>query len=300
MPPAWRRLAPGQVARVCTFDVVTGERRVVHETSEAVVEAPNWSPDGRHLYVNREGLIYRLAAEASGDGAGEVVATGHVREANNDHVLSPDGRYIYLSNGDGHLYEVPLGGGEPRRVSNNHPEPFRYFLHGISPDGRQLAYTGARQRGDDPFALLEIFTLAVAGGPDVQLTSSGRPSDGPEYSPDGEWIYFNSEMGSERAGHAQLYRVRTDGTGLQQLSSDERVNWFPHLSPDGSRMVYLSYPPGTTGHPADKTVLLRSMPPEGGPYRDLVELQGGQGTFNVNSWAPDNQRFAYVEYPLPG
>ena len=32
--------------------------------------------------------------------------------------------------------------------------------------------------------------------------------------------------------------------------------------------------------------------------RTLLKLFGGQGTINVNSWAPDSQRFAFVSYAL--
>jgi hypothetical protein len=40
------------------------------------------------------------------------------------------------------------------------------------------------------------------------------------------------------------------------------------------------------------------MAPDGSDERDLVAFFGGQGTINVNSWAPDSRRFAYVAYPL--
>ena len=60
----------------------------------------------------------------------------------------------------------------------------------------------------------------------------------------------------------------------------------------------MSYPPGTTGHPADKDVLLRLMSPTGDQQRTLTTFFGGQGTINVNSWAPDSRRLAFVSYPV--
>jgi hypothetical protein len=62
-------------------------------------------------------------------------------------------------------------------------------------------------------------------------------------------------------------------------------------------MLYISYAPGTLGHPADMDVLLRIAPAEGGEAKTVVAAFGGQGTLNVNSWSPDSERFAYVEYP---
>jgi Tol biopolymer transport system component len=72
----------------------------------------------------------------------------------------------------------------------------------------------------------------------------------------------------------------------------------PRLSPDGSQVAYVSFPPGTLGHPADRDVIIRLVAPDGGMSRDLVTVFGGQGTMNVPSWAPDSRRLAFVEYPM--
>ena len=292
-----RPLRPGQRARLVVGDVDGGPARLVHESTASALEAPNWSPDGRWLVYNHDGLLYRIAAD--GSGPPEPIDTGGITDANNDHVLSPDGATIYLSAGDGHIHAVPFTGGAARRVTNEHvPGPFRHFLHGVSPDGSTLAYVGVEPFGGDEWGYRNIFTIPAAGGADVRLTDSPAPADGPEYSPDGEWIYFNSEHGASTPGHAQIFRMRPDGSGLEQLTFDERVNWFPHVSPDGRRVLYVSFPPGTLGHPADVDVVLRVMGRAGEEPRDVVSLFGGQGTLNVNSWAPDSRRFAYVEYPV--
>ena len=143
-----RALAPGRKARLLVASIDGGdggEPRLVHETTRSALEAPNWSPDGRWLVYNHDGLLLRIPADAShGDGSvPEVIDTGGITDANNDHVLSPDGRTLYLSAGDGHIHAVPFEGGPARRVTNERtPGPFRHFLHGISPDGRTLAYVG--------------------------------------------------------------------------------------------------------------------------------------------------------------
>ena len=90
-----------------------------------------------------------------------------------------------------------------------------------------------------------------------------------------------------------------NGDSLEQLTFDDRVNWFPHVSPNGTHLVYLSYPPGTIGHPADKEVFIRLMSADGlGRCENIDGFNGGQGTINVASWAPDSQSFAYVRYPM--
>ncbi len=290
--PRGRRLAPGQRSKLTIFDTGTGERQVIFETG-SVVEAPNWTPDGVHIVFNAGGQLWRIDA---GGGMPWLVDTGPLADLNNDHLISPDGGMFYVSSDDGHLYALPAAGGDPRRISNVHDTPFHYYLHGISPDGMELAYVAVEGVGGH--RRVNLFTIASAGGPDRRLSDIDKPSDGPEYSPDGQWIYFNSERASDTPGHAQVFRMRRDGSGVEQLTFDERVNWFPHLSPDGRHMVYLSYPTGTLGHPPDKHVILRLMTPEGNEFRDLASFNGGQGTINVNSWAPDSRRFAYVSYPL--
>jgi Tol biopolymer transport system component len=290
-----RSLLPGQISQLVTIASDGGDRRVLLEADE-VIEAPNWTPDGTSLIINAGGELWRLAAD--GTGAPGRIETGKYRDLNNDHVLSPDGQTIYFSENDGHLYAVPIGGGEPRRVSNEHPTPHHYYLHGISPDGKTLAYVAVE--GPAGNKRINIFTIPAAGGPDTRLSDVNYPNDGPEYSPDGTWIYFSGERAATIPGHAQCFRMHTDGTSIQQLTFDERVNWFPHVSPDGLSVVYLSYPPRTTGHPPNKDVILRFMRPDGSGQRDIAQFLGGQGTINVNSWSPDSRHFAYVAYPMTG
>ncbi|KKB85025.1 biopolymer transporter Tol [Devosia limi DSM 17137] len=291
-PRRGRLLAAGQRAELTIIDLAGNARLVL--TAHDVIEAPNWSPDGGFLVFNAGGLIYRIAADGSGEP--QRIDTGSLADLNNDHVLSPDGNAIYVSSDDGHLYAVPFAGGTPRRISNTHAIPHHYYLHGISPDGATLSYVAIEGSGHE--RRVNVFTIPTNGGPDTRLTDVSVPNDGPEYSPDGRWIYFNSELAASRPGHAQIFRMAADdGTNLEQLTFDSLVNWFPHLSPDGRQVVFLSYPQGTMGHPADKDVLLRLMNPDGSNQRTLVSFFGGQGSINVNSWAPDSQQLAYVSYP---
>lgn len=291
MPP--RTLSPGRRAELYVVDVQTGQSTLVIGSSTLLFEAPNWSTDGQSLVVNGKGLLFRVPVSG---GEFSPVPLGNIPEINNDHVLSPDGTTVYVSADDGHLYGVVLETGTPRRVSNDRGPSFRHFLHGVSPDGQLLAYIGLREHADGSMTT-NVYTIPVSGGEDVQLTHDEFPDDGSEFSPDGAWIYFNSERGSSTPGHAQLFRMATDGSNLEQLTSDDRVNWFPHVSPDGERVAFVSFPPGTVGHPADKDVIVRLLEKDGS-VRDLVRVFGGQGTLNVSSWAPDGRRFAYVAYPM--
>ena len=288
-----RRLLPRQTSELVVVGL-TGAPRLIHETQD-LIEAPNWTPDGNWLIYNGDGRLWRISPDGS-DGP-QRINTAPVENLNNDHVIAPDGKSLYLSANDGHLYKVAITGGVPAKVSHDQKpaRKYRYYLHGISPDGATLAYVAMEQGGGR--TVTRIATIPAAGGAESYLTDGNSPVDGPEFSPDGDWLYFNSEAGSALPGHAQLFRMRPDGTGCEQLTHDDRVNWFPHLSPDAAKLAYLSFPPGTIGHPADRQVILRLATPDGSRVRDLDAFNGGQGTINVGSWAPGSDRLAYVRYP---
>ncbi|MFI5693262.1 TolB family protein [Kribbella sp. NPDC051586] len=280
-----RTLRPGQRSELYVVDVTSGEHRQVFSSAEILFEAPNWTPDGV-LVVNGNGRLFRVS-----DGL-EEIELGGVPDINNDHVVSPDGRTLYVSADDGHLYAVPIEGGTGRRVTNDRGPGFHHYLHGVSPDGETLAYIGLENR--DGRRITNVWTIPSAGGADVQVTDDEFADDGSEYSPNGKWIYFNSE----RAGQAQLFRIAVGSGEVEQLTNDERVNWFPHPAPDGSAIAYVSFPPGTEGHPADiDDVRLRLLTSDGA-IRELTTLFGGQGTMNVPSWSPNSTQFAYVSYPI--
>ena len=94
----------------------------------------------------------------------------------------------------------------------------------------------------------------------------------------------------------QLWRMRPDGSGQEQLTFDEYNDWFPHISPDGKWIAFISFPGNVepNDHPFYKRVMLRLMPAAGGAPRVIAYLYGGQGSFNVPSWSPDSKSIAFV------
>ena len=155
-----------------------------------------------------------------------------------------------------------------------------------------MAYCAARKGNFD------VYVIPAEGGEEQRLTTAEGLDDGPEYAPDGKHIWFNSV----RSGLMQVWRMKAAGSEQTQMTFDETRNaWFPHVSPDGQQVVFITYYKGDLEpgqHLANKNVELRIMPATGGESRLLVKLFGGQGTINVNSWAPDSRRFAFVSYRL--
>lgn len=265
------------------YTLTTGKAHLVLQV-EGVIEAPNWEPSGRTLLVNGGGKLYRVPLE---EPRLIPVDTGFAARLNNDHGISPDGATIVISNHrerGSEIFLAPATGGAPRLVSPDAPS----WWHGWSPDGKRLAYVAARGGS----RVIDVYTIAVEGGAETRLTRGEGHCDGPDYSADGTRIYYNCD----RDGHAQIWVMQADGTGQRKLFADDQVNWFPHPSPDGRHLLYLAYPPGTTGHPANLPVALCLATPEGEDRRRILEFTGGQGSINVPCWAPDSSAFAYVRY----
>ena len=161
------------------------------------------------------------------------------------------------------------------------------YLHGISPDNKTLIYTANRNGKYD------LFSIDVDTRKEIQLTDTEGLDDGSEYSPDGKYIYFNSN----RTGNMQLWRMNSDGSNPEQLTFDtDYKDWFPHVSPDGKWIAFISFPPSIDfgDHPFYKHCTLRIMPTNGGDPKIIAYIYGGQGSINVPSWSKDSKHIAFV------
>ena len=275
------------------LDTKTGKVRVL-KRFDKIVEAPNWNKKTNSLIFNSDGKIWSYGIDS-----GEVtkIDTGECDNCNNDHVLSPDEQYIAVSHGkrdegfSSRIYVIPIGGGEPKLITPNTPS----FLHGWSPDGQELAYCAFRNHDNGMQA--DIYVVAADGETEEKRITDGGFNDGPEYSPDGKHIWFNST----RSGLMQVWRMNRDGSERIQMTDNERNNWFPHVSPDGKKVIYLSYKVDELEpeeHLPNMGVELWIMDYNGDHKRKLLSFFGGQGSINVNSWASDSRHVAFVSYEL--
>jgi Tol biopolymer transport system component len=294
-------------SKISIFDTRDKSTRLLYEADQ-VFEAPNWSVDGKYLLANAGGRLYRIPVDAAKPTPEPVNIDTSLR-LNNDHAPSPDGKQIafsasspssrqsqvYLSNADGSNVRLMVS-------------PTPSYFHGWSPDGKYLAYVHQHPGPNGGPANYDIFRVPASGGEPVQLNSNTGYDDGPDYSPDGKWIYYNTD----RTGSWEVWRIPAEGAGpndqkAEQITNDDVEDWFPHPSPDGKWLLFLTFAKGTKTHNDQLPgTQLRMMPmpgahPEKSPKIEvLTTFFGGQGTINVNSWAPDSRRFAFVIYePLP-
>lgn len=274
--------------RLETMNVFDGKRKVIHE-STGKFEAPNWMPDGQRLLFNEGGSLYLIPVNG---GTPQKLNTDTVNRINNDHGISFDGKLLAISSarpgmpgGGSAVYVLPLSGGSPRLLTVQTPS----YWHGWAPNNRDVTIVAQRAGSK----IYNLYKIDVNTGKETTLTTNITGHvDGPEYSPDGKYIYYNANP----TGTMQIWRMKPNGTGNEQLTFDEYHNWFPHISPDGKWMVFISFPTDIdpNSHPSFKRVMLRLMPVSGGAPRVITNLYGGQGTINVNSWSPDSRHIAFV------
>ncbi|UOB16429.1 TolB family protein [Abyssalbus ytuae] len=269
------------------MNVTTGDRKILM-SSDHSIQAPNWTPDGKTLIYNSNGLLYQYNLET---GKVKMLNTGFATNNNNDHVLNADGSKIAIShhndddNNISSIYYLPIeGSNNPIKVTKDGVGAS--YLHGWSANEKKMIFTANRNNKYD------IYEVDVQTGKEKQLTDTQTLDDGSEYSPDNKYIYFNSD----RTGTMQLWRMKANGKEQTQLTFDEYNDWFPHVSPNGKSIVFISYPHDidSADHPFYKHCLLRIMPVTGGEPKVIAYIYGGQGSINVPSWSPDSKYIAFV------
>ncbi|MFE7565060.1 TolB family protein [Kitasatospora sp. NPDC057500] len=234
---------------------------------------PAWAPDGTTLAFDRTG----------GDSPGRIWITG------------TDGRDAQ-----------PLGSlcqaGAPDCLNETETTP------AWSPDGKQLAFTRAWGDSDpttEQIQYSDLYVIATDGTTAQRITFltndtpySGTVTD-PAWSPDGTQIVFSYRTSStgQPANSRALYIVNADGTGLRRLTpwelrAGERANW----SPDGSHLVFTTYPTDTDTAPGGG---IYTVHPDGTAIEALTPGPSDIA-YGVASYSPDGTTIAFAQTPAGG
>jgi catechol 2,3-dioxygenase-like lactoylglutathione lyase family enzyme len=261
-------------------------RAMLIRTVPGRIRAPNWAPDRKSIYVHEDGRVRKIAyLTPDAGGVPEDVAVGDLVDCSANFGLSPDGKVLAVScaeakGGQHDVYVLPASGGaSPRKLTHGATGS---FFHAWAPDSQTIAFTrGSAGKAD-------IFTVPLAGGAETRITSDTL-NDGPDYTPDGKLIYFDSL----RSGSSQIWRMRADGTAAEQITDDALLNSSPHVSPDGKSVAFLSQPAGSDPGITDATLKVLSI--GDGMIRPIVELQGDRDSFSMYGWG-DATHLAFVSY----
>jgi len=208
---------------------------------------PDWSPDGADIAytidkpnspVNFE--VARMTAAGRGHHRLTTTATG---QASSQPSWSRDGRSIlFRRSGPGRVSTIwqmgPLGQSPALRFAPPHAPLYPSW----APGQRRIAYaaivspTGDTDRG--------VFTLNADGsGPTTLFDIAGAYDSAPAWSPDGERIAFesNADVGGANPEHdMEVWIMRADGSGPEQLTRNAIHDEGPAWSPDGRLLAYTS------------------------------------------------------------
>jgi Tol biopolymer transport system component len=166
---------------------------------------------------------------------------------------------------------------EPQPVTT----PARYLEHiALSRDGSRLVYVDQTQDVQIYKVSFDPVAEAVTGRPEA-ITKGSKPHWFPDTSPDGMWLAFCSVSKPE-----DIFVIRTDGTGLRQLTDDSFVDRFPRWSPDNRRIAFMSDRSGQY-----EIWLINA---DGSDMHRLTYTSGTGDTVVAGpTWSPDGKRIAY-------
>ncbi len=263
-------------------------RAMVIRTVPTYLQSANWAPDGKSIYVYENARVTRIPyLDPPAGGAPQVIDTAGLFDCGGNYGLSPDGKWLAITcagkkGGTRDVYLLPAaGGGTPHKVTSN---TISSYFHAWSPDSQTIAFTrGSAGRAD-------IFTIAAQGGPERRLTSD-TINDGPDYTPDGKLIYFDTS----RSGTTQIWRMKPDGSDPEQVTDDANMSHSPHVSPDGKAIAFLSEP--FLQGPGLGAVAIKVMDINSGLIRSITSFHGNRSSFSTYAWG-DATHLAFISYQL--
>lgn len=232
-----------QTMAIWLLSVENLERRQLTWTTEQNFAdmVPAFSPDGQTL------AFVRLSSGNVADIYLVPIGGGEPRRLTYDNrfidglVWTPDAREIVFPSdrGGGYgLWRISVTGGTPERLAVGGDNDFSPPL---SPQGNRLAISRKGNRlafvqgaFDTNIWRIEIPKSKGRSNPPIKLIASTNLDQGPEYSPDGKRIVFEST----RSGRYEIWVCDSNGTNLLQLTSFDRVTGTPRWSPDGRHIAF--------------------------------------------------------------
>jgi TolB protein len=237
----------------------SGETRITHAPAKTFDDQPDWSPDGGLIAFTRCGVssacaVYIVHADGSGLKQLSSACTSGPPKCVDDANVSflPDGKHVVFTRSTGgekhwsnwdqiqhsDLVVSDLNGQHLQKILGSKPYAGDYNFAAFSRDGKRFVYERANSPLSKPSLRSALFVANKNGSGEHRITPwSLDAGDNPDWSPDGNWIVFRTQV---RADHnSQIDIIHPDGSGLKQLthftpSANVRSAAF---SPDGKQIV---------------------------------------------------------------
>jgi len=257
----------------------SGEKRRITSSDAADAAQPSWSPHGHRIayWGLRIGGQRDLWTVSSDGSQASSVAVTEDPALDWNPVWSPDGQHLYFASDRGGtmgLWRVaidepsgqPLGVPEPITL----PSAFACYFS-VTRDGKQVLFASLTQTSVFEKLGFDPASRRILGAP-THVFESSLGIFYFDVSPDGEWIALSSSGSRE-----DLFVLKTDGTGLRQLTNDTFKDRGPFWSADGRRILFYS---NRSGRYEAWTVR-----PDGSGLTQLTQTSGSDKT--NPAWSPD-------------
>jgi Tol biopolymer transport system component len=194
---------------------------------------PAFSPDGRTIAFVRDGDLYSVRPDGSGQ---RQLTSGP--ELDSAPVVAPNGRYLVFerraaADGPADLYVVRTLGGGLRALTSG---PADDRQADFSPDGRAIAFT--RDSAEGAGTSEDVYSVRPSGRGLARLTRTGGVDEfKPRYFASGI-VFSRGESSEGPAAYADVYTMRRNGSRVKSLVAGVGSAYVEDVSPDGRTVLF--------------------------------------------------------------
>jgi len=271
----------GPQAAVRVISLAGDQARTIWQTGSGLLGAGlSWSPDGKQLALSvrpSNGEPYRLMSLGINAGTIEWLTTPQRSDAGDSRpAFSPDGAsiaFVRSSGSESALYVLHRAKGAVVRLPAG-----THDIRDItwSDEGRSLIFTSYQGKGRDT-----LWRIPVAGGEAQRVAGIGEGASYPSAVGAGDRIVYLQQVFD-----SNLYRAELTGgaeAAPRLIAPSTRADTAPDISPDGSRIVFVSNRSGASE--------LWLATAEGTALKQLTDLRT---RCSWPRWSPDGLRIAFT------
>lgn len=227
---------------------------------------PSFSSDGRTIAFVRDGDVYSMRADGSGER--HLTRGGDLDSAPS---FAPNGRYLVFERraapgGAADLYRVGAGGGGLKALTGGAPDDHDASF---APDGRAIVFVRSSAAGGGTAD--DLFSVRPSGAGLARLTRTAHVDEfEPRYFKGGI-VYSRGESGEGPSAYADIYTMRRNGSRVRPLVRGAGSAYVEDVSPQGTTVLFRR----------DRGLWVK--PTGKGRARKLTELPDGSQTNGVFS-----------------